>query len=512
MTPNPEASRQETQRHDQRVDATALAAVDLGSNSFHMVVARELAGQPAIVDRVRDRVAIAEGLSPGGRLDAVAQARALACMERFRERLATVPEERRRAVGTATFRKLRDGGEFLARAEHALGMSIEVLPGREEARLVYLGVAHALGDLEGRRLVVDIGGGSTECILGQDYESYSEDSLAMGCVSWTRRFFPAGVVTQGCLERAELAARSELEPVVDRYRPSHWDHAIGSSGTIRSIAKILEVQQWSDGSVTREGLDRLSRTLIDLGRPEKFDLPELRPDRRGVIGGGIAILRAVFTELGIRSMRPSKGALREGVLYDLLGRMYDDDIREASVRRFAQRFGADMDYADQVRQTTFSLLAGIASSVEIARRDRMLLGWAALLHGIGLSVSYSGYHKHGAYLVENADLAGFSRQDRHQLALLIRCQRHTLRPELLAGLPGERMLAMRSLLPPLRIALCLHRDRSPRKPELPELRYAGSRVRLVFPEGWLAEHPLTRTDFDEERAFLAPMGIVLEVK
>ena len=161
MTPTPEASRQEALRHDQRVDATALAAVDLGSNSFHMVVARELAGQPAIVDRVRDRVAIAEGLSPGGRLDAVAQARALACLERFRERLATVPEERRRAVGTATFRKLRDGGEFLARAEHALGMSIEVLPGREEARLVYLGVAHALGDLEGRRLVVDIGGGST---------------------------------------------------------------------------------------------------------------------------------------------------------------------------------------------------------------------------------------------------------------------------------------------------------------------------------------------------------------
>lgn len=512
MTPPPHTTRHEGQRHQQRVNATALAAIDLGSNSFHMVIAREVGGQPVLADRVRDRVAIAEGLSPAGRLDSVAQARALACLERFRDRLETVPEERRRAVGTATFRKLRDGGEFLARAEHALGMPIEVLPGREEARLIYLGVAHALGDLDGRRLVVDIGGASTECILGQEFRSYSEDSLAMGCVTWTRRYFPGGVVTQSGMERAVLAARSELEPVVDRYRGEHWDSAIGSSGTIRTIARMHEAQGWSDGVVTSDGLDRLIRLLAELARPEAFDLPELRPDRRGVIGGGVAILRAVFDELGVRTMRPSKGALREGVLYDLLARMHDDDIREASVRRFAQRLGADLDLAEQVRGTTTSLLNSIEGSVEIAPRDRMLLGWAALLHGIGLAVSYSGYHKHGAYLVENADLAGFSRQDRHELALLLRCQRHTLRPELLAGLPGERMLAMRSLLPPLRVALCMHRDRSARKPVLPKMRYAGSRVRLVFPDGWLAAHPLTRTDLDEERALLAPMGIVLEAR
>jgi exopolyphosphatase/guanosine-5'-triphosphate,3'-diphosphate pyrophosphatase len=495
-----------------RLDPLALAAVDLGSNSFHMVVARELAGQPEIIDKVRDRVAIAEGLSPGGRLDAVAQARALACLERFRERLASVPDERRRAVGTATFRKLRDGGEFLARAEHALGMPIEVLPGREEARLVYLGVAHAVGDLDGRRLVVDIGGASTECILGEEFDSYREDSLAMGCVTWSRRFFPGGMVTRDGMARAELAARSELEPVVDRYRKGRWDHAIGSSGTIRTIGKMLEAQRWSDGHVTQEGLDRLTGMLIELRRPESFDLPELRPDRRGVIGGGIAVLRAIFSELKIETMRTSKGALREGVLYDLLGRMRDEDIREASVRRFSERFSADMEHAERVRRTTLSLLRSVEGSIQVTREDRQLLGWAALLHGIGLAVSYSGYHKHGAYLVENADLAGFSRQDRHQLALLLRCQRHTLRPELLAGLPGERMLAMRSLLPPFRLALCLHRDRSARDPVLPELRYSGSRVRLSFPPGWLDEHPLTRTDLEEERSLLAPMGIVLEVR
>lgn len=495
-----------------RSDASALAAVDLGSNSFHMVVASERTGRPDIIDRVRDRVAIAEGLSPGGRLDAVAQARALACLERFRERLATVPEERRRAVGTATFRKLRDGGEFLARAEHALGMQIEVLPGKEEARLVYLGVAHALGDSDGRRLVVDIGGGSTECILGEEFDSYREDSLAMGCVTWTRRFFPGGVVSQNALDRAILAARSELEPIVDRYRVGQWDHAIGSSGTIRSIAKILEAEGWSAGQITAEGLDRLARALVEMGRPERFELSELKPDRRGVIGGGVAVLRAVFTELSIESMRPSKGALREGVLYDLLGRMHDDDIREASVRRFAERFCIDMEHPDRVRRSTLALLSGVGAGLDTHRRDRLLLGWAALLHGVGLSVSYSGYHKHGAYLVENADLAGFSRQDRHQLALLIRCQRHSLRPELLAGLSGERMLAMRGLLPPLRIALCLHRDRSPREPVLPAVSYAGSRVRLRFPEGWLEAHPLTRTDLEEERALLAPMGIILEVR
>ncbi len=495
-----------------RLDPTALGAVDLGSNSFHMVVAREVAGQPVIVDKLRDRVAIAEGLTPGGRLDAVAQARALACLERFRERLASVPHERRRAAGTATFRKLRDGGEFLARAEHALGMQIEVLPGREEARLIYLGVAHALGNLDGRRLVVDIGGGSTECILGEEFASYREDSLAMGCVSWSKRFFPGGVVTPSALRHAELAAASELEPVVDRYRKGRFDHAIGSSGTIRTIAKVLEAQRWTDGAITQSGLDLLTQELVRLGRPEHFDLPELRPDRRGVIGGGLAILRAIFQELELDVMQPSKGALREGVLYDLLARMHDDDIREASVRRFAERMGADMEHAERVRRSTLALVTQVEAALGVTRQDRLLLGWAALLHGVGLAVSYSGYHKHGAYLVEHADLAGFARQDRHLLALLLRCQRHTLRPELLAGLTGDRMLALRALLPPFRIALCLHRDRSRSQVTLPTLRCAGSRVRLQFPEGWLDAHPLTRTDLEEERVLLAPMGIVLEFR
>jgi len=497
---------------DRRTDRTALAAVDLGSNSFHLVVARERNGRPETVEKLRDRVAIAEGLSPGGRLDSVSQARALACLERFRERLAVVPDERRRAVGTATFRKLRDGGEFLARAEHALGMSIEVLPGKEEARLVYLGVAHALGDVEGRRLVVDIGGGSTECILGQGFGSFREDSLAMGCVTWTRRFFPGGAVTRTGLQRAELAARSELEPVVDRYRRGNWEYAVGSSGTIRAIAKILEAEGWSTGEITKDGLDRLTDRLVEFGRPESFELRELKPDRRGVLGGGVAVLRAVFEALELETMRASKGALREGVLWDLLGRMHDEDAREASVRRFAERFGVDLEHAERVRGSTLQLLERLAPSAEIPPPDRLLLGWAALLHSVGLSVSYSGYHRHGAYLVEHADLAGFSRQDRHQLALLIRCQRHSMRPELLAGLSGDRMLAMRSLLPPLRIALCLHRDRTSRTVTLPELRYSGSRVRLAFPQGWLDAHPLTRTDFEEERTLLAPMGIVLELR
>jgi len=249
------------------------------------------------------------------------------------------------------------------------------------------------------------------------------------------------------------------------------------------------------------------------GSLEKLRPAGLPQERYDVFPGGLAIIAEIFAMLGVKRMTVADGALREGLLYDLLGRFTDEDARARCVRAMEARYAVDTAQADRVEATVLGFLRQVRSEWRLEEPlAELSLRWAARLHEIGLTISYSGYHKHGAYLVENADLAGFSRQDRHQLALLIRCQRHTLRPELLAGLPGERMLAMRSLLPPLRIALCLHRDRSPRKPVLPELRYAGSRVRLVFPDGWLAEHPLTRTDFEEERALLAPMGIVLEVK
>ena len=492
------------------IDPKALAAVDLGSNSFHAVVAREEEGRPRVIDKVRERVALAEGLH-GGRLDAIVQARALATLERSGERLAAVPRDRVRAVGTATFRRLRDGEAFLRTASKALGTPIEILPGREEARLVYLGVAHALGDDVGDRLVVDIGGGSTECMLGTRFESRSEDSLTMGCVTWSRRFFPGGHMHQGAFEEAELAARVELEPVAKSYSAGQWDHAIGSSGTIRTVAAILEGKGWGDGTITKQGLKRLRAHLVELEHSDRIELEGMRPDRRDVIAGGVAILRGVFKSLGVTEMQPSSGALREGVLHDLLGRIQHEDVREASARAFLERLGQDVEHSERCRVTAWELFDQVDEALGLRSTDRQLLGWAALLHAIGLAVSHSGYHKHGAYLARYADLAGFSRQDRDQLSALVRGQRRRLRPDLLAGFTDERLHALRCLLALLRIALRLRRDRTERSLPKVRVRASGSRYRVGFPDGWLDDHPLTRADLEEESRQLDAFGIVLEL-
>lgn len=492
------------------IDQAALAAVDLGSNSFHLVVAREVDGRPKVIDKLRERVALAEGLN-SGRLDPIVQARALATLERFRERLAAVPPSRIRAVGTATFRRLRDGGDFLRRASESLGTPIEILPGREEARLVYLGVAHALGDDEGRRLVVDIGGGSTECMLGTRFVSEDGDSLTMGCVTWSRRFFPGGRMTAEAFEAAELAARVELEPIAGTYSKGAWDHAIGSSGTIRSVGAILETEGWGDGSITRAGLKKLRSHMIDVGRSDRLVLEGMRPDRRDVLAGGLAVLRAVFKSLGVERMRPSRGALREGALHDLLGRIQHEDVREASAMAFMGRLGIDTRHGLRCRETAEMLFDQVADSLHLGEADRKLLGWAALLHTIGLAVSHAGYQKHGAYLAEHADLAGFSRQDRQQLSVLIRGQRRRLRPDLMAGFSGDRLHALRCLLSLLRIALRLRRDRTPRELPPMTLKASGSRLRLKLAGDWLEEHPLTRADLEQESRQLGAFGIVLEV-
>ena len=497
--------------NEEPIDDAALAAVDLGSNSFHLVVAREVDGRPVVIDKLRERVALAEGLHRG-RLEGSVQARALATLQRFGERLEVVPGARVRAVGTATFRRLRDGEAFLRRASEALGTPIEVLPGREEARLVYLGVAHALGDDDGRRLVVDIGGGSTECMLGTRFVSERGDSLTMGCVTWSQRFFPGGQMTAEAFEQAELAARIELEPIAQLYQSGQWDHAIGSSGTIRSTAAVLEGLGLGTGTIMRGDLKKLRTLLIDTKRAERLELEGLRPDRELVFAGGVAILRAVFKSLKVEEMRPSKGALREGVLHDLLGRIHHEDVREHSASAFLERLGLDTEHGRRCRATVEELFDQVGPGLGLSASDRALVGWAALLHTIGLVVSHSGYHKHGAYLAENADLAGFSRQDRQQLSALIRGQRRRLRMDLLAGFSGDRVHVLRCLLTMLRVALRLRRDRTDRSLPPLQMKASGSRYRLTFPENWLTEHPLTSADLKEEALQLEAFGIVLDLR
>ena len=485
-----------------------VAAVDLGSNSFHMVVAQHVDGQLVVLDRLRDRVALAEGLDGSKRLKERVIERALACLERFGQRLRVQPPGSVRAVGTSALRQAKNAEVFLAKAREALGHPIEVVSGREEARLIYLGVAHLSAGAANRRLVVDIGGGSTECILGEGYEALRTDSLHMGCVNYSLRFFPGGELTRERLKQAEVAAALEFSTIARTYKRLGWDVCIGSSGTILGIESILHTNRWSQQGIDTAGLKQLRRALIERGSVDKLDLPGMPPDRAGVLAGGYAILRAAHKSLQIQVMQTSQGAMREGLLFDLLGRNHHADVREQTIRAAMQRYAVDLEQAARVERTALQLLDSSAEDWELEPNEaRRLLSWAARLHEIGLSVSWSGYHKHGAYLVANGDMHGFSRQEQELLAALILGHRRKLTEESLAHLPPLRAALALKLCVLLRIAARLNRSRSPRPLPLMRLRVRRMRVELSFPADWLEDHALTRADLGEEARILAGLGI-----
>ena len=504
---SPARRRVPSARHD------LVAAVDLGSNSFHMVVARVLAGQPHVVDRLRDRVALASGMDGQKRLTPAIQARALAALRIFGQRLAPMPPGSVRAVGTNALRQARNASAFLARAERALGHPIEVVPGREEARLIYVGVSHSLPDEPGRRLVVDIGGGSTECILGERFEPFQTDSLYMGCVTWSRRFFRDGTIKARRLDEATIAARLEVQSIERQYRAVGWEHCIGSSGTILAIDAIVRAQGWDDSGLSLRALRKLRRLVLAAGHVRRLELPGLPPDRAEVLPGGLAILLGVFEELDIERMTTSAASMREGVLHDLLGRIRHEDARERAIRQLAEKNHVDGEQAGRVERTALALLERASGEWGLDRDEaRRLLAWAARVHEIGLTISYSGYHKHSAYIVEHADLAGFSREDQRILAAVVGGHRRKLQPAPLAGLPAPaRELALR-LCVLLRLAVRLNRARAPGAVPVPRLACGGKRLGLAFPRGWLGRHPLTRADLVEEAELLRAAGVRLDVR
>lgn len=494
-----------------RRSGSTLAAVDLGSNSFHLLVAQAHQGHLHVLDRLRERVALAEGLDRRKRLTAEAQGRALACLERFGQRLRDIPPDAIRAVGTNTLRQAGNAHDFLLRARETLGVPIEVVSGLEEARLIYLGVAHSLSD-EGarrRRLVVDIGGGSTECVVGERFEPLLADSLFMGCVAWTARFFPGGRLRRERFERAVLAARLELEPIALRYRSANWHRCLGSSGTILAVDSVLRDSGWSDRGITRRGLDRLVDALVQARDVRHVSLPALTSERASVLPGGLAILVAVFEAFEIAQMTASSGALREGLLHDLLGRFRHDDARERSVSLACARLSVDLAHARRVERTALRIFDQAGEAWDLDEEARRHLAWAARMHEIGLSVAHAGHHRHGAYLVENSGLAGFSRAQQQLLAALIRCHRRKIDLELLGAMSALTARQAIRLCALLRIAVLLNRSRSPRA--LPRLTAAakGKRLTLGFPAGWLARHPLTRADLEIEAGHLRPAGVAL---
>lgn len=484
------------------------AAVDLGSNSFHLLVARMQNGSMQIIDRHKEMVRLGGGLTEDHYLrDDVAE-RALACLERMGQRLRGVDPANIRAVGTNTLRQLRPEVRFVERAEIALGQPIEVIAGREEARLVYLGVAHGLAIGEERRLVVDIGGGSTELIVGQGFAPILRESLHMGCVNLSQRFFPNDKITANAMEQAELHGALQLRPVRALFRQAGWTTATGSSGTIKAIAEVVDAEGWSEDGISAAALLRLRDAIIDRGKVSALDFKTLSEQRRPVFAGGVAVLRAVFEHLKIECMRASDQALREGLIYEMVGRHQHEDVRERTVASLSRRFDIDQDQALRVRGSALALLAAVEAPWSLNHPNHaLILGWAADLHEIGLAVAHSQYQKHGAYLLRNADLSGFTRQEQDVLAALVLGHRRKFPSDTFLALPRGARNCARRLCVLLRIACLTHRGRSPGDGPRPAVTVTDDALALAFPAGWLDAHPLTRLELEEERERLTAAGV-----
>jgi exopolyphosphatase/guanosine-5'-triphosphate,3'-diphosphate pyrophosphatase len=413
-------------------------------------------------------------------------------------------------VGTNTFRRARNARGFLDQAVEALGHNIEIISGQEEARLIYLGVSQSLSDDTERRLVVDIGGGSTECIIGEDFDPMQAASLYMGCVSYSREFFPGGVIETDAMRRAETAALVELETIERRFRTLGWQSAVGSSGTILAIERIHRENGWSREGITPKGLRKLQKALIQAGHTDNLDIPGLEKERAPVLPGGLAILRAVFEALEIKRMLPSIGALREGVLFDLVGRSRHEDIRDRTVEQFVSHYHVDPVQADRVEGTVVQCLDQLEESWELENPEfRKLLVWAARLHEIGLTISYSGYHRHGEYLIANSEMPGFSRNDQQLLAALVRNHRRNVVRNHFEKFRKVNVTQALRLCTLLRFAILLNRGRSPHPLPHFKLHAEGDKLEVYFPQEWLDERPLTRADLEKESATLKKSGITL---
>jgi len=465
-------------------NGTLLAAVDLGSNSFRLEIGRYEHGHVQRVEYLKETVRQGNGLDENRNLTPDAMQRGWDCLARFGERLAGFSRTQVRAVATQTLREARNREEFIVRGSQVLGYPIDVVSGPEEARLIYQGVARLLPQSDERRLVVDIGGRSTELILGQQFTPHAVASFRVGSVAWSSRYFAGGLFTPQAFMAAEIAAKAVLDEALATFRPDGWDVAYGSSGTAGAVGDILTAAGGPEGLITREGLDWLHERLLRAQSADRVRLDGLKDERRAVIGGGISVLRAVFDLLHIEQMQVAQGALRQGALYDLLDREQPGtDLRSTTVNGLMQRFGVDMEHAERVARIACQLFdqAAPAGSERASRK----LDWAARLHEIGCRISHSDYHRHGAYILDHTDAAGFAMPELHRLGQLVLGQRGKVR-KLDVDLedPG---FALQLLCLRLAVALC-HARRDPDTEGL-QLQVKGNRFLLTARRGWALGYP-----------------------
>ena len=490
-------------------NSKTYAAVDLGSNSFHMIVAETEDGQLKMVDRLRAMVRLASALTADKRLEGKVVDVALETLANFGQRLYNIPAGNIRIVGTNTLRQAVNSQEFLDAAEKILGHPIEVISGREEARLVFLGAAHSLAEPRDRRLVVDIGGGSTELVVGEKFDARNLESISAGCVSISQHYFADGTLSKKRFRKAILAAQILVQPYSRVFR-NNWDHVVGTSGTIRSIERVAKENGWSDSGITPAALDKIEQAMISAGTIENLSLSGLSKNRSPVFPGGYAVLSAIFTELNINHMHVTDGALREGLLFDMIGRRKKNDIRDNTINHLKRRCGVDELQADSVKKTAqqFLLLADIGEEDSMEDWSEVL-GWVADVHEIGLDISHHAYQKHGGYILRNADMMGFSQQEQKLLANIVESQRGRLDRNRFSDLPEEwRQIAYRLTIF-LRLSLALHRSRLHEDTKHIGLVTKENMIELTFPEHWLEVRPLTGTDLAKEKKYLSEVGFSL---
>ena len=488
---------------------TQIAAIDLGSNSFHLAIAQIEHDEIRIQERIGEKVQLAAGLDHNGNLDDSSIARAVDCLKRFEQRLRTIDRSFIQIVGTNALRIAKNRKVLIEAAERILGLPIEVISGREEARLIYLGVAHTQADDEGQRLVIDIGGGSTEFIIGKRFESLERESLHMGCVTFRERYFPDGAITKQNLAKAISRAERELLPIKKRYTKLGWQSCIGSSGSIKAIFQMLGHDEQAASSISLSELKQLKAQLIDLGHIDQLSELNIKKDRCSIFPAGFAILYGAFKALGIEHMEFSDGALREGLLYDIVGRIAHEDVRDRSISAMQQRYGVDVEHSAYVSALALKLYEQIAAQWSLQNRKwKSLLLWAGQVFEIGQAIAHSHYQKHGAYLIEHSDMPGFSSTMQTQLGLLVKAHRRKLPAEDWADMADHDVEAIRKLIVLFRLAVLLAADRE-YKPVPISLETENNALNLTFDSGWLETHPLTTANLQQESIYLKKIGFDL---
>ncbi len=489
-------------------DGSLLAAIDLGSNSFHLIIARVEHGEMRTVEVLSEKVQLGAGVE-NDLLCEEAMQRGLDCLSRFAQLLSSVEPERVRVVGTNALRQAHNRREFTIPAAEILGTRVDVIYGSEEARLVYLGVAHTLSDDARSRLVVDIGGGSTEFIIGKRFEPKRLESLQMGCVTFSRECFPGGKISYANYNRAYNLARIETSHIAKHFNASHWSEAVGSSGTLNAIAAIIAANGWTKGLITRKALDKLEKKLLKFKHFDQIKLNGLSENRRNVIVAGVAVAAALFDILGIKKMRTSKGALREGVIYDLMGRLSHEDVRERTVNALTQRYSADEATANMVERRCRLFYDVTAQAWKLEKQDWELLHWSARSHEIGMAISHKHFNRHSAYLLRNADLPGFSQEEQDLLAVITQGHRGKVDSSLLDAINATGHKRMVYLLTIIRLAGRFKYVEA--LEELPDFTVSAEEnsLALAFPEGWMDAHPLTVSELEQEQGHLKKLGMDL---